>query len=129
MDRPVRVLVVEDQPDTAQVVTILLGLLGHAAEYVLRGREAIARTREFEPDVVVVDIGLPDISGFEVVQALRNSASGANRYIAAISGWDRRIDRTRARRAGFDDFLVKPLDLAKLRRLVAHRAAREHLGE
>jgi DNA-binding response OmpR family regulator len=109
-----RALVVDDHPDTAQVLAILLSMLGHEAEYALRGRDAIAHARRHDPDLILVDIGLPDITGYEVAEAVR----GDGRYIVAISSAPRRIDRIRAARAGFDEYLTKPIGLATLRRIV-----------
>ncbi|HEY5948107.1 MAG TPA: response regulator [Kofleriaceae bacterium] len=113
-----RVLVVDDQPDTTAVLTVLFTLLGYETRSALRGREAIRLARDFDPELILLDIGLPDLNGYEVIQALRADSSPRARYIAAITGRGKVEDRERASRAGFDQYLVKPVDLATLRRLL-----------
>jgi CheY-like chemotaxis protein len=114
--RKLRVLVVDDHPDTTEVISILFRMLGHETRAVLRGRHALTATREFDPDLVVLDLGLPDISGYEVARALKKD--GRPRYLAATTGWGREHDRVRAREAGFDHHLTKPIDLSKVRQLL-----------
>lgn len=113
-----RVLVVDDQADTTAILTMLFTMLGHETRSAHRGRHAIRLAREFDPDLILLDIGLPDISGYEVVRALRADATRPDRVIAAVTG--RREDRelTRAIQAGFDHFIAKPIDVAKLRLLL-----------
>jgi CheY-like chemotaxis protein len=111
-DRVCRVLVVDDHPDTAEVMSVMFKLLGHEAQAALRGREALRAVRELDYDLIVLDIGLPDISGYEVLNALR---ADPNRFVVGMSGWDRPTDIARARQAGFDAYFVKPIDLAKIR--------------
>lgn len=117
-DQTRRVLVVDDQPDTTAVLTVLLAALGYEARSAHRGREAIQVAGGFDPDLVLLDIGLPDISGYEVVRALRADARRPDRLIAAITGRCQLRDLTRAIEAGFDQYLTKPIDIAKLRGLL-----------
>jgi two-component system, sensor histidine kinase len=112
-----RVLVVDDEPDTTEILSVLLRILGHEARAVTRGRDALAAAREFDPDLIMLDIALPDISGYEVVRELKRQAT-RKRFIAAASGYGSDRDRDRAREAGFDAHLLKPLDAKKIRHLL-----------
>lgn len=126
-----RVLVVDDHPDTTEVLAVLLGLLGFETRCAARGRDVLQCAREFDPELILLDIGLPDINGFEVVHALRADARLAARVIVAVSGWSRPQDLARAKRTGFDDYLIKPIDLGKLRevlRISGTRAQGLHAG-
>jgi CheY-like chemotaxis protein len=111
-----RVLVVDDHPDTSEVLSILFQLLGHETRAVTRGSDALLATREFDPDLVVLDIGLPDISGYDVARALKSDH--ARPYLAAATGWGREQDRQRAHEAGFDHHVTKPLDLSTVMELL-----------
>jgi CheY-like chemotaxis protein len=113
-----RVLVVDDHPDSADTSCMLLSKLGYACCAAVTGKQAIARAEEFRPSVVICDIGLPDISGYEVARVLR-SRYGALLYIAALTGWDLPGDRNRAFEAGFDQHLIKPADLKLLREIMS----------
>jgi CheY-like chemotaxis protein len=119
-----RVLVVDDHPDTTEVLAVLFRLMGYETKRALRGRDAMKSAREFDPELIVLDIGLPDISGFEVVNALRADPRMRDRYIVAVTGYSRPQDRARAQQAGFDDYFVKPIDLAKIRQILRLAASR-----
>ncbi len=116
--RKQRVLVVDDDRDTNEIMTVLFKLLGHEAKAVSQGREALAATAEFDPDLVVLDIGLPDLSGYEIVRAIKRDP-GRKRYVAAATGWGSDRDRARARDAGFDHHVTKPLNLQIVRQLLS----------
>jgi CheY-like chemotaxis protein len=113
-----RILVVDDYPSTAAITCTLLGILGHETCAACTGREALDRAAEFSPDIAILDIGLPDISGYDVARELRNVFAGRPLYIAAITGWGQPHDRARAYAAGFDQHLLKPVDATKLRELL-----------
>ena len=113
-----RVLVVDDHPDTAEVLSVLFQMLGHETRAALRGREALQLAREQDPDLVLLDIGLPDITGYEVVRALRADARRPDRFIAAMTGLTRPTDISRALTAGFDQHILKPIDIAKIRQVL-----------
>jgi DNA-binding response OmpR family regulator len=117
-DHARRVLIIDDQPDTTATLTVLIAMLGHETRSAHRGREAIRLAKDFDPDLVLLDIGLPDISGYDVVRALRADARRPDRLIPAITGRCQLRDLTRAIEAGFDQYLVKPVDIAKLRALL-----------
>jgi len=124
-----RVLLVDDHPDTVDVMSVLFRMLGHETRAVLHGRETLRVARAFDPDLVLLDIGLPDLSGYEVVRALRAAASNRRRHIVAATGWGRDQDRERAYRTGFDQHVTKPIDLAKIRHILAVADARAPCGD
>jgi CheY-like chemotaxis protein len=109
-----RILIVDDHPDAADLACLLLSALGHECRAATSGTEGLATAAEFAPDIAIVDIGLPDISGYEVAHALRE-AYGSAIYIAAVTGWGQPDDLQRARTAGFDQHVLKPADASKLR--------------
>ena len=102
-----RVLVVDDHPDSAEASCLLLTLLGHEARAATSGVQALVEVERWHPDVVICDIGLPDISGYEIARTIRRR-HGTELYLAALTGWAQPIDRARALAAGFDRHLVKP---------------------
>lgn len=113
-----RVLIVDDYPDAAEIACTLLSLEGHDCRSASSGGDAIAEAREFAPDIAILDIGLPDLSGYEVARVLRELAGERPLYIAAITGWGQPADRARAFAAGFDHHVVKPADRTKLREIL-----------
>lgn len=113
-----RVLVVDDHPDTAEVLSVLFQMLGHATRCALRGRDALRLARELDPHLILLDIGLPDITGYEVVRALRAEPRNPGRYIAAVTGHCRPADVSRATSVGFDQHISKPVDLGKVREVL-----------
>jgi PAS domain S-box-containing protein len=113
-----RVLVVDDNVDAADTLGMLMRSLGHEAKVVYDGMQALQAAEEFRPDVVLLDIGLPGINGYEVARRLRSRKGGQSAKIIAITGWGQDADRARAREAGFDVHLVKPVNEAALQHLV-----------
>jgi CheY-like chemotaxis protein len=113
-----RVLVVEDDPDSAQSMAMLLDLWGHRAETALDGYEALLAARRFRPEIVFVDIGIPGLDGYEVAERLR-SEHGPDLKLVALTGFGREEDRLRARDAGFDCHLTKPLEPPVLRDILS----------
>ena len=122
-----RVLVVDDHPDTAEVLSVLFQMLGHEARCALRGKDALQIAREIDPDLVLLDIGLPDINGYEVIRALRDDTRRPARFIAAVTGHCLPKDVSRAAQAGFDQHIVKPVDLGKVRQVL--RCAESHFAQ
>ncbi|HEU4427250.1 MAG TPA: PAS domain S-box protein [Myxococcota bacterium] len=118
-----RVLVVEDNPDAAEGVRMLLELLGHQVHVAYDGSAAIALAREQKPDVMLVDIGLPGVDGYEVARRVRAEPNLAKIALVALTGYGREEDRAQARAAGFDDHLTKPVEPDALTRIVAALAA------
>lgn len=105
--RKYRVLVVDDCRDTVEALAMLLRVFGHEPRTARAGLDAIAIARSFEPEVVLLDLGLPDISGFDVSRELRRSHPHS--YVIALSGHVRAVDRERAYQAGFDLHVGKPI--------------------
>ncbi len=123
-----RILVVDDNVDTARGLAKLLKLGGHRVEVAHTGPEAIEAARAFRPEVVLLDIGLPVMDGYQVASTLRNEESCKDAAIVAVSGYGREEDRKRSREAGFDHHLVKPVDLDELLALVSRAEDRSNGG-
>lgn len=113
-----RVLVVDDNEDSATTIEMLLSVDGHEVAVAHDGVGAIERARDFAPEVVLLDIGLPRMSGYEVAQQLR-AEHGPAMVLIALTGYGHEEDRRRAREAGFDHHLLKPLNLDRLKGLLA----------
>ncbi|HEX7034302.1 MAG TPA: PAS domain S-box protein [Pseudomonadales bacterium] len=114
-----RVLVVDDNRDSAASLATLLRLTGHATETAFDGAEAIEAAARFRPSVILLDLGLPRLSGYEVCREIRRRAWGRDIAMIAVTGWGQEQDRQRSREAGFDEHLVKPVDLAAIENLLA----------
>lgn len=112
-----RVLVVDDNEDAADSLAMLLAVRGDEVRIAHDGAEAVAAEHEFNPEVVLLDIGLPKLSGYDVARHIR-SARGAAVLIIAITGWGQEDDRKRARDAGFDHHFTKPVDFGVLLELI-----------
>jgi two-component system CheB/CheR fusion protein len=105
-----RILVVEDYLDSARSMAIMLGMFGHEVEIALDGRNALASARRTEPDVVVLDLGLPDMDGWEVAEALGKHATQKKPFIIVVSAHGGPEHVRRSREVGVDLHLVKPID-------------------
>jgi PAS domain S-box-containing protein len=115
-----RILVVDDNADSALSLALLLRLGGHEVRTALDGESGLHVAREFRPQVVLLDIGLPRMDGYEVARRLRAEEKGAPRLLVlAMTGYGQDEDRRRSREAGCDHHLVKPVDPDELRRLLA----------
>jgi CheY-like chemotaxis protein len=115
-----RVLLVEDNLDAAEPLTDLLRMWGHEVVVSHDGPSALLAARSHQPDVVLLDIGLPGMDGYQLAQALRALPELRSTRLIAITGYGQLSDRQRSRQAGFDHHMVKPVDLQELQRLVAH---------
>ena len=116
-----RVLVVDDHRDTAETTCQLLRALGHDAVPAVTGMQGIEVAKQFDPDVGFFDIGLPDISGYELARRLRSTQSHPL-FLAAITGWDQARDAKLALEAGFDRHVVKPTSADIIRSLIDQAA-------
>jgi CheY-like chemotaxis protein len=105
-----RVLVVDDNADAAETVAAYLRLEGHETKVVTEGAEVLAAARVFEPQVVVLDIGLPGLDGYQIARQLRIQPYTKDTLLIAVTGYGREEDRARAAAAGFDCHFVKPAD-------------------
>jgi CheY-like chemotaxis protein len=104
-----RILVVDDNTDAAQSLALLLELAGHDVRVAHDGVETLAVASEFEPEVVLLDLGMPKMDGYETARRLRNESWGQQVMLVALTGWGQQRDRERTAEAGFDLHLVKPI--------------------
>ena len=116
-----RVMVVDDNVDAAESLAELLALKGHQARAVTEPRAALAMAPEFAPEVVLLDIGLPDIDGFEVARTLRRLPCTRHALLVAVTGYGQAEDRKASSAAGFDYHLVKPVSLRQIEELIERR--------
>jgi CheY-like chemotaxis protein len=119
-----RILVVDDNVDAAEMLATLLEIGGHIVRVVHTGHEALEVIAEHRPDVVLLDIGLPGIDGYEVARRIRDDSTLQQPLLVALTGWGAAEDRRQAREAGFDVHLVKPIDQAQLAAVLATTPAR-----
>lgn len=117
--QPRRVLIIEDNIDQAQMLAALLTLWGHEVKMAHEGAAGIELAQEFLPDVALVDLGLPGVSGYEVARRMKAHPKLKHIRLIAQTGWGQAQDRQRPREAGFDHHLLKPLDLEELTSLLA----------
>jgi CheY-like chemotaxis protein len=113
-----RILMVEDNRDGAETLRTLLQLAGHEVALACTGPEGVALAKQFRPDVVLCDIGLPGMDGFAVGRALRQDPLTARSRLIVLSGYGQEEDRRKSREAGFDLHLTKPVDPLELQRLL-----------
>ena len=114
-----RVLLVDDNEDAVASLAEALSDLGHAVEVAHDGPEALAKLETFFPDIALLDIGLPLMDGYELARRIRHDARLAGIRLVSISGYGQPSDKLRAREAGFDDYLVKPVDLGVIEKVIA----------
>jgi PAS domain S-box-containing protein len=114
-----RVLIIDDNRDGARAIARLLRTMGHEVATAFEGRLALERAKDFDPDVILLDLGMPEVDGFQVCQRLRAHVWSRRRpRIVALTGWGREVDLARTKRAGFDAHLVKPVDSETLEELL-----------
>ncbi len=121
-----RILVVDDNVDAAAILSILLRQHGHEVHTVHDGVSALHATEGFRPDIILLDIGMPGMSGYEVARRLRERASDPHPLIVAVTGWGTQDERQRAAEAGFDLHLVKPVDEDQILQVLGERSATQH---
>ncbi|HXK24975.1 MAG TPA: ATP-binding protein [Myxococcota bacterium] len=121
-----RVLIVDDNPDSTESLALLLARRGHEVRAANDGLRAIELAREFRPDLVLLDIGMPGLNGYETCQRIRKEPWGSGITMIAVTGWGQEQDRRMARSAGFDAHVVKPLDLDVLMSVVATPPGGDH---
>ena len=114
-----RVLIVDDNRDGATSLGTMLSLLGHDSRTANDGLEALRVAEDFRPDLILLDIGLPKLNGYDVCRRIRQQPWGKAVFMVALTGWGQQDDRRRSEEAGFDQHIVKPLDTTALRRLLA----------
>jgi signal transduction histidine kinase/ActR/RegA family two-component response regulator len=121
---PTRLLLVDDNPDALEALGMLLELDGHVVRTAASGADALEITREFVPEVALVDIGMPGIDGFQLAHMLRARTEFDSTLLVALTGYGSESDKSRALAAGFDFHLTKPLSLDKFRDVLSRRAGR-----
>lgn len=112
-----RVLIVDDEPDSAEMMAEMLAALGYQTRFALDGTSALALAGAFEPQVVLMDVSLPDMDGYQVARQLRADPRFRAALLVAVTGWSGKERELKAREAGFDDYIVKPVQLEALQSL------------
>src|SRR5687768_8696437 len=113
-----RVLLVDDNQDSSEPLSLLLQAKGHDTRVTTDGAEAISVADEFRPHCVLLDLGLPQMDGYEVARRLRKRPYGSDMVLVAVTGWAGQEIRTKAAEAGFDYHLVKPVNWEELEKIV-----------
>jgi CheY-like chemotaxis protein len=116
-----RILVVDDNRDGAASLAMLLTVMGNDTRTAHDGMEGVEQAEAFRPDLIVLDIGLPKLNGYDACRRMRQMPWAKDTLIVAATGWGQDEDRRRSKDAGFDHHLVKPVDAAELNRLLAER--------
>ena len=114
-----RILVVDDNKDAAETLAMLLKVMGNTVHTAHDGEEAVSAAKEFRPQVVLCDIGLPKLNGYEACRRMKDEAWDKKMILIAVTGWGQDDDKRKALEAGFDHHLVKPVDPQALMRLIA----------
>ncbi len=114
-----RILVVDDNHDSALSLAMMLSIMGHETRTAHDGESAVATAESFLPDVVLLDIGLPKLNGYEVALRIRESAWGRSMFLIAVTGWGQEEDRQRSSEVGLNLHMVKPVEPAALERLLS----------
>lgn len=113
-----KILVVDDNHDSALSMSMMLSIMGHDTRTAHDGETAVATAESFRPDVVLLDIGLPKLNGYEVAQRIREQSWGTSMYLIAVTGWGQDEDRQRSTEVGLNLHMVKPVEPAALERLL-----------
>jgi CheY-like chemotaxis protein len=122
-DSPKRVLIVEDDVDSARSMHLLISDMGHRAEYAINGYVALDMVRGFRPDIVLLDLGLPGVDGFDVCRRIKNDYQSKHIRVAVITGYAHEEYRVRAKAAGCDLHLIKPVAPAVIESVLDYTAA------
>ena len=124
---PLKVLVVDDNRDAAILMGRLLKTLGNDVQVVHDGFAALKAAEEFRPEAVLLDIGLPEMDGYETARLMREIPSCKDITIIAVTGWGQEEDREKGRRAGFNHHVVKPADSSTLMHLLSEVRGKKSL--
>jgi CheY-like chemotaxis protein len=117
--RRFRILVVDDNHDSALSMAMMLQIMGHDTRTAHDGESALSTAETFLPEVVLLDIGLPKLNGYEVAQRIREKTWGESMYLIAVTGWGQDEDRQRSSEVGLNLHMVKPVEPAALEKLLA----------
>ncbi len=118
-----RILVVDDNVDSAISMAMLLRMSGNETRIAHDGEAALQMADSFKPDLVLLDIGLPKLDGYEVARRIRSQPWGSGMHLVAVTGWGQDEDRRNTAQAGFDLHMVKPVDLESLDKLMTRMRA------
>lgn len=118
-----RVLVVDDNDDAAQSLALVLQTMGGQTCVANDGVSALEAAATFHPDLILLDIGLPQLSGHDVCRRIRQQPWGRSIRMVALSGWEEEAEHRKSREAGFDLYLVKPVEMLTLKRILAEMVA------
>jgi len=121
----VRVLIVDDKHDAASSLAMLVQKLGNEVFVAHDGLKAVELAGKLRPDVVLMDIGMPQLNGYEAARQMREQPWAHRLVLIALTGWGQEEDKQRAQEAGFDHHLIKPLDIASLKMLLAQITGRK----
>jgi CheY-like chemotaxis protein len=113
-----RILVVDDSKDTAKSLSMLLSFAGHETSAAHDGFEAVEAARQFRPEVILLDISLPRMNGYDACRTIRAQPWGKDMILIALTGWGQEEDKHESKKAGFDFHMVKPIKLADFERLL-----------
>lgn len=116
--RRFRILVVDDNHDSALSMAMMLQIMGHDTRTAHDGESAVSTAETFLPEVVLLDIGLPKLNGYEVAQRIREKTWGQSMYLIAVTGWGQDEDRQRSSEVGLNLHMVKPVEPAALEKLL-----------
>jgi CheY-like chemotaxis protein len=119
-----RVLIADDLPDAARSLAMIFELYGAEVRFTLSGEETVKVAERFLPEVVLMDISMPGMSGYDAARAIRAAPWGRDMVLVALTGWGRSTDLEQAQAAGFDGHLLKPVEPEALVRVIAE--LREH---
>jgi CheY-like chemotaxis protein len=122
-----RILIADDNYDSATSLSILLNHAGYEVRTAGDGIQALETAEQFRPDIVLLDIGMPQLNGYDVARRLRNQPWGQRVLLIAITGWGGADHRQQTTEAGFDHHLTKPVDPASLTRLLALKLSQSEL--
>ena len=114
-----RILVVEDNADAAETLTMILEIMGHQVRIARDGLEGVEAAAEYRPELILLDLGMPKLNGYEACRRIREQPWGRDMVLVALTGWGQDEDKLRSREAGFDHHLVKPVEPAALEELLA----------
>jgi len=119
VQRSFRILVVDDNLDSAMSLAMILSIMGHQTQTAHDGESAVQMAESFLPEVVLLDIGLPKLNGYEVAQRIRQQPWGTSMYLIAVTGWGQDEDRQRSSEVGLNVHMVKPVEPAALEKLLS----------
>ena len=124
-----RILVVDDNHDSALSQAMMLSIMGHETRTAHDGESAVASAESFLPEVVLLDIGLPKLNGYEVAQRIREQPWGVSMFLIAVTGWGQEEDRQRSTEVGLNVHMVKPVEPAALEKLLQELAQGEPIRQ